>query len=490
MKKFIGVVVILAAIFLGSYYGMGIVTERTLKKNLAMVNQSNGLYVDIEQYNRGWFKSVALLNWRLHIPARVEKNTDGQQVSIPEKDYSIQMPLTIAHGPVILANAKVLFGLGYAYTDLSLPQVYAEQFDKQYSDASIKPRLNISVFVNYFNNCRLHINAPAFNLVDKQGKSQFQWLGLDSDVSISSKMTHVDGSVTIDGMSLVKDNMKAVMGKTVSDYDLNRTENGLYLGDANLSFPSLVVTRDDQKVFEIEQLDVHSSSNVRKGLFSSDFKSELDKMFAGGKVYGPGALEVSINKLDAQVLAQINEQITMIQQGSDRDRQQALLSLLPELPKLVSKGAEFEISKFSLVMPDGVINGDLQISLPSDNTANPFQLIQKIQGQGNVRVAAAVLKTLVKDSVKQKMLSLPAATTVVQNNVPATAGTVVIQTQTPVNPQDMEQQAATQADEKISSLVKAGLLSVQGTDYVLKLKLAQGQLSVNDRPFNPAMMQF
>lgn len=490
MKKFIGVVVILAAIFLGSYYGMGIVTERTLKKNLAMVNQSNGLYVDIEQYNRGWFKSVALLNWRLHIPARVEKNSDGQQVSIPEKDYNLQMPLTIAHGPVILANATVLFGLGYAYTDLNLPKVYAEQFDKQYSDASIKPRLNISVFVNYFNNCRLHINAPAFNLVDKQGKSQFQWLGLDSDVSISSKMTHVDGSVTIDGMSLVKDNVKAVLGKTVSDYDLNRAENGLYLGDANLSFPSLVVTRDDMKVFEVEQLDLHSSSNVRNGLFSSDFKSELEKMITGGKVYGPGALEVSINKLDAQVLAQINEQITMIQQGSDQDRQQALLSLLPELPKLVSKGAEFEISKFSLVMPEGVINGDLKISLPSDNTANPFQLIQKIQGKGNVRVAAAVLKTLVKDSVKQKMLSQPPATTVVQNDVPATAGTVVIQTQTPVNPQDMEQQAATQADEKISSLVKAGLLSVQGTDYVLKLKLSQGQLSVNDRPFNPGMMQF
>ena len=47
MKKLIGLVVIIAALVLGGYYGMGLVTERTLKKNVAIINQSNCLFVDV-----------------------------------------------------------------------------------------------------------------------------------------------------------------------------------------------------------------------------------------------------------------------------------------------------------------------------------------------------------------------------------------------------------------------------------------------------------
>ena len=55
---------------------------------------------------------------------------------------------------------------------------------------------------------------------------------------------------------------------------------------------------------------------------------------------------------------------------------------------------------------------------------------------------------------------------------------------------DVELQATEQTDRKLSTLVQAGLLSVQGTEYVIELNLQQGQLSVNGKPFNPAMMQF
>ncbi len=509
MKKLTGLVIVVIAIILGGYYAMGVATERTLKKNIEMVSQSNGLYVDIEQYNRGWFKSSAVLNWRLHIPPRIEKNEAGQQVTISAKDYTIQMPLAISHGPVIFADANVWFGLGYAHTDLVLPPTYAQQFDAMYTSNSVKPHLDVSIFVNYLNNCRLHVMAPQFKLVAKDGHSQFEWLGLNSDISISSQMSHVDGSVTLDGLSMMKGDMKAILGKTVSDYDLKQTETGLYLGDANLSVPSLLVTQNDQKVFALEQLDVHSSSQVTNGLFTSNFKSELDKMYtADSKVYGPGTIDVSIRNLDAQILAKINDEVNTIQQGNDTQRQQALLALLPEIPKLLSKGAQFEISKLSMVMPEGNINGDLLISLPNEETGNPFQLIQKIQGQGQLKITAAVLKSLAKDAAKQKLLTQPAqpsiapATTVSSTTatadtaapvVPAAAPTdaaEVVVTEQPVQPQDIDQQASAQADEKLAALVKAGLLNVQGTDYVIQIKLANGQLSINDQPFNPAMMQF
>ena len=60
----------------------------------------------------------------------------------------------------------------------------------------------------------------------------------------------------------------------------------------------------------------------------------------------------------------------------------------------------------------------------------------------------------------------------------------------PMTAAEVDQQAATEADLKLSNMVKTGVITLQGTEYVIDLSLAQGQLSVNGKPFTPAMMQF
>ena len=41
MKKLAGLIIILAVLILGGYYGMGVLTEKTIKKDIAIINQSN-----------------------------------------------------------------------------------------------------------------------------------------------------------------------------------------------------------------------------------------------------------------------------------------------------------------------------------------------------------------------------------------------------------------------------------------------------------------
>jgi len=55
---------------------------------------------------------------------------------------------------------------------------------------------------------------------------------------------------------------------------------------------------------------------------------------------------------------------------------------------------------------------------------------------------------------------------------------------------EIEQQATVQTTQKLADLVSSGLLSMQGTEYVIELNLTQGQLTVNGKPFSPSMMQF
>ena len=508
MKKFIGLVVIIAALVLGGgYYGMGLITERTIKKNIDMINQSNGLFVGIERYNRGWYMSTAVLNWRLHIPERLSTNPNGQSTTVPSQDYNIAMPLTIYHGPIIFSDSGVKFGLGYARSDVVLPQMYADKFSNLFTTESIPPKLNLSLFVNYANKSRLHLSLPTFKLIAKQSGDQFVWDGMDSHVSASSNLRNIDGGFTIGGASLTKNKMAATLGNITSSYDLHQTDEGIYLGKASMSLPSFAVTESGQKILEIEQFGVSSSSDIDSGLFSSHFSTSMNKMTVHGKVYGPALVEMSIKNLDAQVLSDINAQVNKIQQGPDAQRQQALIALLPTLPKLFSKGAQFEVSKFSFVMPEGGIEGDLLVSLPKGDAGNPFQLVQKILGHGTLKMPVVVLKELMAQSARQKLLSQPTLQQAMIQQmktsdptqvapVPAAGETPSSEAQPsqdqskPMTAVEIQQQAMAQAEQRLSAMVQTGLLALQGTEYVIEVNLAQGQLSVNGKPFTSAMMQF
>jgi uncharacterized protein YdgA (DUF945 family) len=480
MKKILGLAVILAVLILGSYYGMGIVTERTLKKNIAVINQTNGLFVKVEQYHRGWFRSNVLVNWKLHVPAHDVKNASGVVSTLPAQDFDLQVPLDIYHGPVIFAESKLLFGLGYTHSDVTLPKVYEEKVKQLFTAQSVPPKMSLTVFVNYRNNIMFRMDLPAFKLIDKEGNTQFDWFGLKSDVSISADSNVLSGHVFLDGLHLIKDKINTVLGKVTSDYDLQRSQSGLYSGHASVLSPSFLVSEGDEKLLDVKNIQAQSDSHIEDGLFHSHFKATIDALVSKDKTYGPAVLDISIDKLDADVLAKINSQVNQLQQGTDAERNQMLFSLLPELPKLFAKGASVELKEFSVGMPDGSIKGSFLISIPNAGSSNPFQLIQSIQGDGQLVISAAVLKQLLTDAavqtLQQQQATLPSSVTPPE----ATAMSVP----------DIKAQAATIADTKLTALVASGLLVLQNADYVLKCHLTQGQLLVNNKPFNPAMMNF
>src|SRR3990167_1761401 len=130
MEKLIGFIILVAALVLGGYYGMGVLTERAIKKNVDVINQTNGVDVTVTAYQRGLFKSKAMLNWTLNLAKPNDKTT---------KTVVVNMPLTIVHGPIMITNGKVRFGLGYAASHVTLP-----------IDETVKPTLSLAVFVSYF----------------------------------------------------------------------------------------------------------------------------------------------------------------------------------------------------------------------------------------------------------------------------------------------------------------------------------------------------
>ena len=478
MKKVLGIIVILAVVLFGSYFAMGLITEHTLKKTVNMVNQSNELFVEFLEYKRGWFKSQATINWRLRVPARITKNDQEQLVTIPAKEYKGSVPLNINHGPIIYANNKILFGLGDADIHLTLPEEYQEYFNKMYSDKSVMPILDLNVFVNYLNNTKFIANVPHFNLISNDNQTQMISSGITSEVNLSPKLNRVIASLNINDLTFIKEHQKVVIGKISSDCNLKYTKNGLYIGNAHVMFPSILVTNKDQTILKLSQFEISSESHVLKSLFNSNLKLDLDQLFTHGSNYGPAHVMFSLKNLDAKTLAEINHIVSSMQPSTDTERQQLLLSVLPKLPSLLSKGAGIKLSDVTINTPDGLIQGSIELNLPSAAIENPFQLLQKIQGNCKLSISANMLKSIVHASLKQK------------NNVALQLQQASMPTTTQPSASDVKQQIAAQTDEKIAQLVQSGVIIMQGDHYTLDANLADGHLTINSKAFTPSMLQF
>lgn len=492
MKKLIGLAIILVALVLGGYYGMGIATEKTIKNHLQQANKTNGVRAEILNYHRGWFVSKAELKWQLHVPEHVMKDSNGQAQTVAAEDYEVLMPLTIHHGPIIFANRTIKFGLGYAFTDLKMPAKVDQKFVDTFTAESIKPKMNLSLLISYLRRSTVEMDVPDFKVFAKQG-GELDWLGLTHSISVSPDADNIQGDLLLNGARFSKDDVKAILDKVTSTYSLHKTAHDLYLGDASIELPSVSLNQKEQTIFALTDAQASTSSDINDDLFFSFLKGSFKKLVLNNREYGPAKIKLSIKNLDANSLARINQQMTKVQQGSDLEKQQALIAVLPEFPKLLSRGPEFEISQFKVTMPQGDIDGNLFIALPVADNMNPVQLLAKLHGQGKLSIPIEVVKLVLNHSNIQKLERQQATSdTVTPENTSAVSNTTepvtAVAPTTPVA--DPTAQVAEMTTAQLNQMVESGFFVQNGNHYEIEVIVDQGQVKINGKPFDSNMLKF
>jgi uncharacterized protein YdgA (DUF945 family) len=151
------------------------------------------------------------------------------------------------------------------------------------------------------------------------------------------------------------------------------------------SLPSFVVKNGDVAMVEVKSLEASSSTDVNDDMFDASISLSLDKVTAQGKTYGPGHLSLSLQQLDAETVSNINQIAQKAKNGSESERQQAMLSIIPQLPKLLSKGATLSLTDTSMTFPEGRVDLSLKTVLPATTeSSNPLTLMKDIKGEGSV----------------------------------------------------------------------------------------------------------
>jgi uncharacterized protein YdgA (DUF945 family) len=448
MKKIIGVIFLLALLIFGAFEVTGIMTQRTLMSNMQVLNQSTDFSVEIKDYHRSILRSTATMLITVQAAGDAQKKM---------QNYRIELPVKISHGPIIWNGKKILFGLGYLNAELNISPHYEKFFAQRFLPESVKPRLNVKVFVDLVNKSQVEIDLLPFQLTARSDHSQLKWQGLESNAEVTRGLRQVKGKIKIQGATFTKAPVSMIMGALTSKYDLQQTKQHLFLGDFDVTLPKFVIKKSGVKTWEMQQMSLHSSNNIHDGLFSCNLLATFQSLLTDKQI-GPGVLNLSLKNLDADVLAVIQKNLHAMHAQGMLDQRQLLFKLAPKIPALLSKGAVLEVSEMMLTTPLGVIEGDLSLNLPENPDMNVFQIYRLLNGNGSLKIPAKIIQDMLLDSIKQRL--------------------------TNTNQLELAKEARTLMDKQVKNLLSRGALVEQGQNYIINMKLMNGQLTINNKSFN------
>lgn len=465
MKKWTGLLISLLILILIAYYIMGFMVERTLNKNINAIHKTSVASIYLDQYQRGWFSSRANLVLEMHVPAQQVKDDSGMTKNNPPVDLNIKFPLMVDHGPFIFTDSGLRFGLGYVTT---------------------KPQTRYGALISYCNNTIFKYSLPSILTKGKTGPQdyQFEWLGLTAELKISPDIEKVKGYWKAYGFNGDAANVSFKLGKVLNEFKFYYTE-GLWIGQTHLSVPYFTLTADNAKVVEMDAFDLSLGSDISNKLLNYNADINLKKLSINNNTYGPGSFKLSIKNLDPSAMADINKlQWTMLENNQHPELN--MLALLADLPKLLSKGSELDLSEMYLTVPDGTITGRLNIVLPQSDISDTAQIMQKAHGEGQFKAPAATVKALITASLEGN-----SSTNQAQSNgqtQPTTTRDPVPESSTTSEPINGTVNPEAQADDIIKNYINKGLLKVEGNYYIVDIKIENQQLFINGKLFSPEML--
>lgn len=453
MKKWTGVVLSLIIFVLIDYYIMGYVVKNTITKNIDALLKTSIMTINLNQYNRGWFSSEARLSIFLHIPEQTTTDKNGAKSTEPPVDLKINVPLKIHHGPFIVTEHGMRFGIGWITT---------------------QPETHYGALITYMNNTLFKYTQPGFSVEgaingDKGQQMNAKWLGIQAELEAAPKLSALKGKIDLNGLSASTTGINIKIDQIKDKFKINQNKDGLWLGYNTLTIPLINVAIENQSRFELNHFKLSIGSGIRQNSLNFTYVLSLKHLILNDKTYGPGELKLSLKNINPQAMAEIHKQeINLLENRGNATL--ASLALITELPKLLTQGPELELSNLTFDLPEGRVTGYFKLSLAKSDTTDTQQILKNATGRGLFKAPMTLVRAILVESISsgQKPSSSTEATDV-SSTVPA------------VNTVDPQ----TQADQILKTYTDKGLIKVDGSDYVLEFTLEHGKIMLNGQPFDP-----
>jgi len=475
MKKLIGGLGLLTTTGLLCYPGFGFLVEKGLRQQIEAAPKQYGMTIELKDFKRRWFSSDAKLYWKWFIPAHLTQNQLGQTVTVSPQHFEKEFNIKIYHGPIIIHDKMPFFGVGFAETTLNWPLLNDGPKKEDFDSKSVFPVIKLSMAFNFLLQNHWTTSIPAFDLIGKSNQDEIKWKGLELKNQVDRNLSHVDGKVDFAGITLHKLGMSFDIQNLNTNYGLNQDASGVFTGHINVDLKDMGSSGLAEHEWHINNFMLRANSNVEQEHFSTNAVARLGSLDLNKEHQGPFDIDMQISKVNAKTLAKLHQSLQQNQNASPSFRSRGMLAVIASLPELLKYGLEVDIKKFDLHLSKGQVALNMNLSLPAETAGASMwnlQRLESLEGEINLKMSQSLFKDWVMDVLKRQLeasdLSLDN-----QQNLP-----------------DIESVALKRSNDKILSLTSQGVLKEEATDYLMHIKLHQGQWTVNDLTFDPAWLMF
>jgi uncharacterized protein YdgA (DUF945 family) len=425
------------------------------------------------EYERGVFSASESITIEIpaaffDMPSRSRTSQADPGSALPP--LRVMLKSAIQHGPI---PGFSTFAAGSATTVIEFEEAIQKKVLEAFGG---KPAAEIRTLYDFGGNGVARLTSPAFKIA-LPGKTQDQPVtlsgdGLELSVTFAQGMTQysMQGSAprfelavtdATDGPRLTATGLR-LEGQ---EQRLFPDEPQLYVGSQRFSLAGLEFDpgRNEEGVkiaLKDIQYDVQTPA-------SGEFIDLTARIGAAGLLidtqeYGPAAYDFSLKHLHARTLAALNRDLITLYAKPEilQDQGQMLRAFAPILNKanaLLRDGLIVSIDRIAFRMPEGEAKLNATVRLvdaKAEDFASPWLLIGKIDATSELALPTSLITTL------------------------AQAGQ---------DEEDAERRKQT-AEQAIATLVEQDYATIDNGIFKSRVTFKEGQLQVNDKPFNPLSM--
>lgn len=431
-------------------WGVGYVIQDRYPKILQTISQTGQVQLTLDQYDRGWFASQAVIRVRVSHPEILRLNGWlNNNEGAPLEFILIQ---GIDHGPLL--HSHPLLGKNHWYIGQAL------------IDTRIDPvlgKVDSLTLVQLNGSLMSIITAPKLVYQNSEQRVNAEIHNFNSVLHLSSNLKKISGHANLPQITIQASHFQQNIFGFDIHFNLKRN-NALFLGDKETKIQEIALMDPvHQSQIILRGLHLHSVNTEKNNKLDYKLLADLTSLDLDQNHYGAQKIDISVCEMDVPSLldflnelkkAPIIANITPMQLMHDNN---LLLALL-------AKGLVVELKSIRLSAPSGTLSLSGKIVFPTQTTQSPslFDILNVLDMNLRLQISKSFLTEL---------LSIANLNIVFNRSImPGLMGVVP-------SSEDPKQKAQVE----IARLVENKWLIPEGDTYTLNLIYKNKQLIVNEQ---------
>ncbi len=453
-------VVIALVVLIASPFALGFKIQNdysNIVRNLSAMIQAD---VKIKQYDRGVFTSDVIL----------EYTTSNMPFKLSFKE-------TIVHGPVylgLLTQGKSPLVAAVVKGEMLPVAGYEAIYQKMFAGQSALVYQNIIDLSGDFE--IEEYLRPVNSVIELEDGTplEIQTSGLTFNGHYAAASNKLSGESSMPVMKFVSD------GTSFDGRNITMTlsggigQNDLYMGDSVLSLGKFSIESDDQQ-FAMHNLTVRSMTSEKGALVDSQVQMNVQEIFASNERFGPAALNISVNGMNAKALKKLQAVQTQmqdkLQQGIPPEQVNAMMAgeMLALVPELLMQ-TQIKIDPMQVESELGKLQSSLKFSvdgLDQNAPADPLFMLTAM----NLDFAMDIDEALMRQIIEWQLQ-------VNANQVQAVGSEKARKAESSIPLQQ-------KVTENLQGLLDENWLTFNNGIYSSTVSLHQGQMMLNNKQIDP-----